>query len=141
MNYFRVREFDEDYQRPIQDCCIYKSNNEVKKGDIVIIENPCGQNPITAEVVLTNVSIQKALTVRYEIEEVIAVVDMTEYNAKREMKIQKTVLAEKLKDKMDQVKLVESFRKFSEKDDEMRELFKQFQELNNPNESGSDEIF
>lgn len=138
MNYFRVREFEEDYQRPINDCCIYKTNKNVKKGDIVVIENPCGQNPITAEVVSDNVSELKALTVRYEIKEVIAVVDMTEYNTKRQKKLQKAVLAEKLKEKMDEVKLVENFRKFSEKDDEMRELFKQFQDMNTSSESKSD---
>lgn len=132
MNYFRVREFnEEEYKRPINECCIYKSNHSVKKGDLVVINNPYDTFPITAEIVLAQVDELKALTARYEIEEVIAVVDMNEYNLKRERQIQKSLLAEKMKEKIDEVKLIENFKKFSEKDDDMRELFRQFQALNN----------
>lgn len=128
MNYFRIKDFNNEDYEP-QECRIYKSTQPVKKGDVVIVESGYGNYPITAEVVVPKVDEIKALTVRYEIEEVIAIVDMSEYNLKREKKLQKEILANRLKEKMDEVKLVENFKKFSEKDDEMRELFRQFQTL------------
>lgn len=130
MNYFRVRIFNEkELNQSIEECKIYKSKSSVKMNDVVVIESPIHDFPITAEVVAI-VNERKALTARYHIEEVIAVVDMSEYNMKLEQLLQKEILAEKMKAKMDEVKLMENFKKFSEKDDDMRELFKQYQAIN-----------
>lgn len=124
MKYFMVKEieYEESGER------LFQYEGDIKKDDVVVIPN-YEDNPVTATVVRLVDSFM-ALTSHTRVQSIIAKVDMKAYKEKRDNEIKRALVLNKMQDKMSEVQLVEKLKKYAEKDDEMRELFKEYQSLN-----------
>lgn len=131
MYYFETKEFNETDTR------IFKSNEKVTKGDIVVIYCNYSQHPITAEVVKI-VDELTALTTRYEIDEVISVINMKNYNEKLENKKAELLLEQAMRSKIEEVKMLDTFKKFADKDPEMQSMLEHYTKLHSTPKSDSE---
>lgn len=115
MNYFVAK----DLVNGVED--LFYTNRPIVKGDYVVIPN-YNDEPITA--VVTNiVSRFKALKMNREPEEIIAVVDMKSFNAKREKELDNVILVDKMEKEIKRIQLMEKLEKYAGKDPKMLELF------------------
>lgn len=121
MMYFKVREYENDFPN----ARVFSSNAPIEKESTVVIPDSYGV-PITA-IVVEKVEEYIALSNDYEVEPIICVVDMKEYKKRLSDKNKKALVLKKMQDKMGEVKLIESLKKYAEKDDSMRALFKEYE--------------
>lgn len=131
MIYFYARELEGGYNE------LYESNTKVKEGDFVVIPN-YEDKPVTAEV-LKLVSRYQALSSREQPQEIISVVDMKTWNAKREKELENNILLGKMEDKIKEITMLEKLEKFAGKDQEMLTMLQQFKGQTSLEESEEEE--
>lgn len=135
MFYFRLKEYDCDYASSR----VFSSDVPLEKESVVVIPDSYG-TPTTATVE-EKVEEYIALASDYEVEPIICVVDMKAYKKRMNAKNKRAMVLKKMQDKMQEVKLVESLKKYAEKDDVMRTLFKEYENTLKENEVREEEEF
>lgn len=135
MFYFRLKEYDCDYASSR----VFSSDVTLEKESVVVIPDSYG-TPTTATVE-EKVEEYIALASDYEVEPIICVVDMKAYKKRMNAKNKRAMVLKKMQDKMQEVKLVESLKKYAEKDDVMRTLFKEYENTLKENEVREEEEF
>ena len=128
MKYFIATNFDEGIEG------IYQCEREIKKNDYVVIPD-YDDKPITAKVIKL-LSRYEALTSINKPIEIIDIVRMAEYKAKREKELDNHILLERMQSKINEIKLLNNLEKFAGQDAEMMELLKEFK--NEPKTSVND---
>lgn len=103
---------------------LYETETEIKKGDFIVVPNH-RDIPVICRVEEL-LSKYQALSAMYSPTEVICVVNMDDYKAKREKELENRILVDKMKEKMSEVQLLEKFEKYAGKDSHMQELLNQF---------------
>lgn len=121
MKFYYVCESQENEREYV--CC---HNAELKTKDFIAIE--VSQHFIIAKVG-KRIDELDVLTNNYDAKEVIQAIDVSKYIANKEAKVKRILLMASLEDKCKEVKLLETLKKYSEKDDEMREMFSMFESL------------
>lgn len=134
MFYFRLKEYDCDYASSR----VFSSDVTLEKESVVVIPDSFG-TPTTATVE-EKVEEYIALASDYEVEPIICVVDMKAYKKRMNAKNKRAMVLKKMQDKMQEVKLVESLKKYAEKDDVMRTLFKEYENTLKENEVREEEF-
>ena len=135
MFYFKVREYDCDFCSE----SVFSSNQRLPKGSVVVIPNDYN-NPTTATIV-EKVEEYIALSNKNEIEQIICTVDMNEYKKRLHAKNKKALILRKMQDQLSEVKLIETLKKYSEKDDSMRALMQEYNATENETAStNTDEV-
>lgn len=135
MFYFRLKEYGCDYASSR----VFSSDVTLEKESVVVIPDSYG-TPTTATVE-EKVEEYIALASDYEVEPIICVVDMKAYKKRMNAKNKRAMVLKKMQDKMQEVKLVESLKKYAEKDDVMRTLFKEYENTLKENEVREEEEF
>ncbi|QIK57026.1 hypothetical protein G7059_03750 [Erysipelothrix sp. HDW6A] len=120
MQYFYVKEIENDYEHLFE----YKGNEKIKVDDVVVIPN-FQDLPVTAFVTKI-VGKYQAHTSKYEREEIIDIVNIKEWNAKRLKEIDNKVMLEKMQSKISEIKMLEQLEKYAGKDPEMLELLNEY---------------
>ena len=121
MFYYKVRMYDEEFA-----CSrIFSNEKPVEKESVVVVPDSYGE-PSTA-VVAEKVEEYIALSSDFDVEPFICIVDMKAYKARMNAKNKRAMVIKKMQDKMGEVKLIETFKTYAEKDDGMRTLFKEYQ--------------
>lgn len=115
MNYFVAKDLNNAVES------LYFTNRPINKGDYVVIPN-YNDEPVTAKVT-DLVSRLKALKMNREPEEIISVIDLKSFNAKREKELDDIILLDKMEKEIKRIQLMEKLEKYAGKDPKMLELF------------------
>lgn len=123
MKYFMVKEieYEESGER------LFKYDDDIEINDIVVIPNYEGK-PVTAKVTKM-VDSFVALTSFNKIQSIIDYVDMKFYNEKQENEMKKSMILNKMQNIISDIQLMEKFKKYADKDEEMQELLEQYKAI------------
>lgn len=103
------------------------SEQKLKKDDCVVVEL---DSEVSLAYITKSIDELKALTSGNEVNTIIQFVDLSVYKQQREGRLQKAILIERLEGKLREVKLIETFKKYADKDSEMQALMEMFQDVN-----------
>jgi len=123
--YFYGTDLNDNYQQ------LYVSEQEVKVGGFVIVDNG-NLEPITVKVVKF-VNELNAITSNECIDEIIAVVDMQDYLDKKRAEYSRRKLQDKMKTEIENIKMLETLKKYSTGSPAMKELYENFSALQDGN--------
>ena len=119
-HYYRfILNYDEDETR------IFISPKELKKDDVAVVHSYGKQFAIGT--VVEPISELKALTECGEVEDVITVVNTKPYTDKQKARIKRHQLHSLMKERLDEFKEIDTFRKIAEKDTKFRALYEAYQ--------------
>ena len=104
---------------------IHSVNQELKKGDVTVI--PVYADEFAIGTVVEPISELKALTECGEVEDVITVVNTKPYTDKQKARIKRHQLHSLMKERLDEFKEIDTFRKIAEKDTKFRALYEAYQ--------------
>lgn len=113
---------------------IHSVDKELKKGDVVVI--PVYADEFAIGTVIEPISELKALTECGEVEDVITVVDIQPYVIRQKALIKRHQLHSLMKERLDEFKEIDTYRKIAQKDPKFRAIYEAYQktELSNENE-------
>lgn len=122
------------------DFAIHSVNQELKKGDVVVI--PVYADEFAIGIVVEPISELKALTECGEVEDVITVVNTKPYTDKQKARIKRKQLHLLMKERLDEFKEIDTFRKIADKDPAFRTLYEAYQktELSNDEQLTCDDV-
>ncbi len=107
------------------DYAIHSVNQELKKGDVTVI--PLYADEFAIGTVIEPISELKALTECGEVEDVITVVNTKPYTDKQKARIKRHQLHSLMKERLDEFKEIDTFRKIADKDPKFRTLYEAYQ--------------
>lgn len=110
--------YDDEY-------AIHSVNQELKKGDVVVI--PVYADEFAIGIMIEPISELKALTECGEVEDVITVVNTKPYTDKQKAKLKRKQLHLLMKERLDEFKEIDTFRKIADKDPAFRTLYEAYQ--------------
>lgn len=121
MKYYRLETVES------QESYLKSSERELKENDVVVvIDYDC--MPVTARA-LKEIDKYTALVSGEEIEPIFAYLDMTEINRLKEGKIRRNQIERIMKEKIEEVKMLETLEKYAGKNEEFGALLIAYKEL------------
>lgn len=108
-----------------EDYAIHSVNQELKKGDVVVV--PTYADEFAVATMLEPISELKALTECGEVEDVITIVNVKPYISKQKALIKRKQLHSLMKERLDEFKEIDTFRKIADKDPAFRTLYEAYQ--------------
>lgn len=118
--YYRfMLNYDEDETE------VYSTDLEMKKGDVAVL--PGGDDSFCIGVVMGPVSEFFALTACQPVEEIVCAVNMVEFRARRDAEIKRMQIQQIMNRKMDEIKTMDTLKKYADKDSDFKRLFDLYQ--------------
>ena len=106
---------------------IVSSESKLEKKTMVVVPDDYG-NVVTATIERPVKTIE-ALSTGYDLEEIICTVDITKWKAGNLAKVKKAQLKRIMNEKMDEIKNRELLEKFANKDNDFKDLLKEYDSL------------
>lgn len=122
-NYFKNTEYDDHN-------FVFKydaSKTAISIGDLVVCETRYGLS--LGKVVRFDTELPKIFSPGCELKEIVSVVDLTEYNERKARKEKAEVLKKEMEERMSKLKEIELIRMMSEKDETLKNMLKEYEEL------------
>ena len=113
------------------DLAVYSTTKSLKKGDLVIVDDY--NNRLVIGEIDSEISELKAITEHTEIAEIYSIIDTKAWQDNLKKRIERVQIERIMDRKMNELKALDTLKKFADKDGEFKVLFERYQATFNEN--------